>query len=104
MSYTPGPWHVARWGSRGLPHIRNADGIYVMDAPPRNGSKRAEVRQMDDARLISAAPDLLEALQELDARLRACANDPISAAEAYDSFYQEMVSDALTKATGVARP
>lgn len=63
--HTPGPWFVHRSGSRGLPHIRNADGIYVMDAPPRSGRAHASVRQDADARLICAAPELLESLREL---------------------------------------
>jgi len=58
-AYTPGPWQVHRPHPSSLPHIRNADGIYVMDAPPRNGMSHAKARQMADATLISAAPDLL---------------------------------------------
>ena len=63
--HTPGPWFVYRGGSRGLPHIRNVDGLYVMDAPPRNGKLHASVRQDADARLIAAAPELLTSLQAL---------------------------------------
>lgn len=52
-----------------------------------------------NARLIAAAPDLMEALQELDMRLRAC-HSITTAREAYDSFYQELVRGAIAKATG----
>lgn len=61
--HTPGPWHVCKPSARSLPHIKSADGIYVMDAPARNGKQHAKVRQLADARLIAAAPELLEALQ-----------------------------------------
>lgn len=63
-AHTPGPWHVAHPRSRrSLPHIRNFEGIYVMDAPPRREGVHGTVRQAADARLIAAAPELLEAAQ-----------------------------------------
>lgn len=88
--HTPGPWFVHRSGSRGLPHIRNADGIYVMDAPPRSGRAHASVRQDADARLICAAPEMLAALMLAESELEA------------DSPAAIAVSAAIAKATGDA--
>jgi hypothetical protein len=53
-----------------------------------------------NARLIAAAPELLEALKEIDKRMGFCLNRSISADEAYDSFYQGIVKAAIAKATG----
>lgn len=61
--HTPGPWVVNIPTKRSLPHIMTRDGVYVMDAPPRDGLRHAGVRQMADARLIAAAPDLLSNLK-----------------------------------------
>ena len=66
--HTPGPWFVYRPTVYSLPHIRSRAGgewgVYVMDAPTRGGTYHAKVRQLADARLIAAAPELLEALRE----------------------------------------
>lgn len=61
--HTPGPWVISYPSRRSRPHIRTPDGIYVMDGG--SGSSRPSVRQLADARLIAAAPELLEALQML---------------------------------------
>ncbi len=55
MSYTPGPWKVNKDFH---PHVHGHDGSMVAVA---QGHDKAR----DNARLISAAPDLLEALQEI---------------------------------------
>ena len=54
-----------------------------------------------NAKLIAAAPELLDALRSIDQRLKECwrMGGPISAHEAYDSFYQEIVQEAIKKAT-----
>lgn len=63
--HTPGPWCVQKGPrSNSLPHIRGADWSYVLDCPARGSSAHATVRQMADARLIAAAPCLLEAVKE----------------------------------------
>ena len=56
--HTPGPWHVHV--ARKWHHVKAANGDYVME-----GNYRGVVRQHKDARLIAAAPMLLEALKRL---------------------------------------
>ena len=53
-THTPGPWVIHR--PRLVICIRNTAGLYVVDQG---------VCELDDARLIAAAPDLLAALQAL---------------------------------------
>ncbi len=89
--HTPGPWHVHQPYSNSLPHIRNADGVYVMDAPQRADGYHAKVRQMADARLISAAPELLEIVQQLIA----CHDEPMCPA-------LDVARAVVAKATGSA--
>lgn len=63
MTYTKGPWVIDRWsdkqGSKGI-SIKSAAGLHIANM----------VMQLDDAepanaRLIAAAPDLMEALKNL---------------------------------------
>lgn len=60
-------------------------------------AKRDEARQLADA-----APELLDALKSLNDRLHTCIRLNVSAQDAYDSFYQEIVAEAISKATGSA--
>jgi len=62
MSYTPGPWHVSFHGS---------ENCWIVDAGKESAIAKV-TKYQDDAntqqanfRLIAAAPELLEALQEL---------------------------------------
>ncbi len=72
--HTPGPWHTT-----GTQHeeVRNGDGFLVCKA------------RTDDARLIAAAPDLLEALEDLLPLLE-------------DRRLQNKARAAVAKATGQA--
>jgi len=57
--YTPGPWKVEGTPRRGWDIFSSAKGCYVaFDEPLREGAISLE----GDARLIAAAPELLEAL------------------------------------------
>jgi hypothetical protein len=57
--HTPGPWTVSEDGS-----IEFADG-YLGEAYDFNGTTRTDLPMMANARLMAAAPELLQALQEL---------------------------------------
>ena len=62
--HTPGPWHVDRDAFERAARLRGGDNMRLIlrwDAFARRGSIEAEA----NARLIAAAPDLLEALQML---------------------------------------
>lgn len=59
-SHTPGPWHAHmgyRWS-----HVKSANGDYIMEA-----NYRAIARQHADARLIAAAPEMLDAVVHAEA-------------------------------------
>lgn len=68
MSYTPGPW---KWDDDG--NLRGKSRNAIFFTLPRTGDRIADlVNHSGDAALISAAPDLLEALEAVvaDADLR----------------------------------
>ncbi|HEY8343348.1 MAG TPA: hypothetical protein VIK75_10220 [Calditerricola sp.] len=56
--HTPGPWHVRYDEHCDLYHVQSP-------SPPAEGPDVASFCTLADARLIAAAPDLLEALQTL---------------------------------------
>jgi hypothetical protein len=66
MRYTSGPWEVRFWNGDEWPDkrisISSEEGAIVIS--PRYESKRF----MHDAQLISAAPDLLSALEDIVAQ------------------------------------
>lgn len=57
VSHTPGPWHSLALGT----HVRAADHSGIAKLATRNGNAD---EQAANARLIAAAPDMLEALRE----------------------------------------
>jgi len=71
-NHTPGPWLV--WDSKGTARIDHTTGVYRQ---PDSDDERiialcdqdlllSSDEQLANARLIAAAPELLEALEELD--------------------------------------
>jgi hypothetical protein len=63
-TYTPGPWHIAGLGRT----VRDLSGREICRICPNDGLLR---EALPNARLIAAAPELLEALRVLlDAVLR----------------------------------
>lgn len=97
--HTPGPWEKAD-GTDGITRgVRGWHGPEMVNVINWNGISRAtSVTGQANARLIVAAPDLLEALQELceiveDAIEQKSAKD-------LDSFTLQPARAAIAKATG----
>ncbi len=113
-AHSPGPWTKAErlngpWWHISATHTVNGErciGGRQAIAAVHGASKKGSIDYAEmfeaNARLIAAAPDLLEALKEIDGRLLRCCAAGASASEAYDSFYQDVVQAAITKATGGA--
>lgn len=81
-SHTPGPWHVDIYGEYNVVESSDCRLIATVRSG-RNSSLKA------DARLIAAAPDLLDALQNLVSDVhRGCSGETDAAL------------DAIVKATG----
>lgn len=61
--HTPGPWCVAIEDN--TPVIKNADGFHITHTIDDAGYESTGKTMFDNARLIAAAPELLEALEDL---------------------------------------
>ena len=93
MKHTPGPWFVLK-PERGLCaiHARMEEGNTIREVTV------ASKVDMFDARLIAAAPELLEALKALVAYMEAV----VPAAMAKNLNVMRQARSALTRATGGA--
>jgi hypothetical protein len=118
MNFTKGPWHASclNDGKEGCHcgYVFNPGGIAICkvyhndkDADPENFTHNEEIitvaEKNANARLISASPDLLEALKEMVA----CGMVPISSASeggaarhARQVIVADMVRAAIAKAEG----
>lgn len=83
--HSPGPWKFEPWGSRVLDSREGSSQLLV--ATVEINSYRDEGRH--NARLIAAAPEMLEALQELK-----------KSARLTDSADWQVLCEAIKKATG----
>lgn len=94
--HTPGPWiAVGFWVEH--PNDKRPD---ICNCDPRSMDQegRSDAEILANARLIAAAPDLLEALQSAE---RAMSNKHFAAEVlAHDSVVREMILAAIAKATG----
>lgn len=68
-AHTPGPWNIAQDIHNGRIGICSEQGVVVFAPHIRGGIQLAGVQRIEDARLISAAPDLLEAAKTVMAGL-----------------------------------
>jgi hypothetical protein len=96
MTHTPGPWKVKNSSQHHMAHdVVATDGRSV-------GTDWRDNAGLDDARLIAAAPDLLEALT----LLRSLVNEggvpryTVTPGAALNSVIEEVVDPAIAKAKG----
>lgn len=92
--HTPGPWHTGGYSSR---IIYAGDGFAVADATVFHG--RHEGEHEANARLIAAAPELLDVLQEVT---RCLAWHEEQHGVGMDRKAVESARAAIAKATGSA--
>lgn len=90
--HTPGPW-VASWRDYG--GVIGKDGYVVAQAATFRNKEVIEA----NARLIAAAPELLEALQELHDIVQGLIDDDVAPQGFVDSFTLQPARHALNKAT-----
>ncbi len=108
--HTPGQWFVElengvvdtirskAWGNSD--QMADYRGNIICDLTRSHGEREHAYPEAEaNAQLIAAAPELLEALQSIDERLKKCKGFPINTLEVFDSFYQEIVTEAIKKAT-----
>jgi hypothetical protein len=89
MSHSPGPWKRKDWSSGG---VLNSEGRFI-----------AAAYTPDDARLIAAAPDLLEALEQTVLHMQATADLAINTYGEVGGKWQKAIDDAnsaIAKAKG----
>ena len=97
LSHTPGPWHT---GSTIRTVIFAPDGYAIADAKTFHNMRQADTKA--NARLIAAAPDLLQALQQLisgDERDRADGLHLYQKGSPRDKTW-DAARSAIAKATG----
>jgi len=98
--HTPGPWSLEPVKDRSIEHLVPVDGnqMSILTVVEVDGVKFAAVYLDEDARLIVAAPDLLDALETLlslhDAR--------VDTADAWNVSMEEARA-AIAKATGESK-
>ena len=65
MTYTKAPWHICQTTGHGLRLIRDANGYCVAEAVKPANSCATYIDADANAALISAAPDMLSALETI---------------------------------------
>lgn len=88
--YTPGPWHVVA-GEKYPTYGIYADGKFLMSCSEQG----LGIMNKADACLMSAAPDLLEALQEFATQHHCGCGHPAC----NDCWRDKLAEDAIRKAT-----
>ena len=92
--HTPGPWRCHK-GNHGE-FLVSCESFGFAPIARVKGDKRSTLKDAEaNARLISAAPDLLTALY---AMMESCYDPALTEGTAYDAF--DLVRDAIAKAEG----
>jgi hypothetical protein len=95
MKHTPGPWSLDELDSAG------SIAIYQLNAPTRSALAELEIPDVEseaNARLIAAAPELLDALENLLALVEGECPSLLE-----DDHHYTQVKAAIAKAKGVSR-
>jgi len=77
MIYTQGPWRAVFDNGKWLV-VKNTDNQDKKDNPGMSGEVIAICGKKADARLIAAAPELLEVLKELNTALEEVWDEPMN--------------------------
>jgi len=95
--HTPGPWRLEVVEDRSIRHLCpvDADDLSILTIVHQDETPFAAVYNEDDARLIAAAPELLEALQTIMAIDAHC-----SLTECEADAIKSRARAAIAKATG----
>ena len=94
--HTPGPWHICEVSAalNRSPLIRDAQGMALAETFRPNNSQASQINRDANARLIAAAPEILDALAEMLA-------DADTLQEPYrNEAVCERARAAIAKATG----
>jgi len=91
--HTPGPWHVANVG-----WIASERGTICAMYAMKTGLHGEDIEGEANARLIAAAPDLLDALKAAQEELRLIRMKDTNAV--YDVLCRSQISAAIAKAEG----
>lgn len=94
-NYTPGPWTAEGWENL----VVNAGNVTLASTPGYTNGNLAEAKA--NARLIAAAPELLEALERLASSLELCAsgNSPAKVLREVAEMNARFARAAIAKAT-----
>lgn len=94
--HTQGPWHVVI--EDGNPVVKSLDDFYITNTIDAAGYESDNDTMFANARLIAAAPDMLEAMTHL---LECCdESDGAQYGTMATSFIRKLLKDAIAKATG----
>jgi hypothetical protein len=99
MTYTKAPWHICEVTGRGLQLIRDANGYCVAEAVKPANSGASYIDHIANARLIAAAPELLDIVDRYTRACRAYLPDHLQ--QAFCGLYTSS-DEAIAKARGEA--
>jgi len=101
--HTPGPWQVTRLHGEPARAITNRDNVLVADCyPDTHEDLQLPQSYQANARLIAAAPDLLEVLKDITPEEYGCSKRHtfITAPDCQDCQIAQRARDAIAKAEG----
>lgn len=96
--FTPGPWLIRRTVGGKPYQIETSDGVGITQW--RGISRPASADGEANAQLISAAPDMLAALEKGISRLETCIEDERYMRDGSMTYLLEIFKEAVAKARG----